>query len=267
MPPPDKHFADTRGAATSCYRGLAGRTALVTGAAGGIGRAIVSAMANAGVRVLATDLDRASLESLVVPIQDRVMVTPFVADLSLEADPKRLIEHALGLYGQLDILVNNAGCIVRHDVAEASIREWELMFSVNLRAAFFLAQHAARSMSSRGWGRIINVTSQAGHTGGAADCPIYAITKGGLITMTRALARSLAPHGVTVNAVAPGIVMTEMISGTLSDAQISSLISQIPVRKPSEPAEIASAILYLASDDAATITGHVLDINGGMVMR
>jgi NAD(P)-dependent dehydrogenase (short-subunit alcohol dehydrogenase family) len=267
MTSPEEHRADTPEAATSSFGGLAGRTALVTGAAGGIGRAIVSAMAKAGVRVLATDLERGPLESLLDSIPDRSVVTTLAADLSLESDPKRLVEHALDLHGQLDILVNNAGCIVRHDVAQASIREWELMFAVNLRAAFFLAQHAARSMSARGWGRIINVTSQAGHTGGAADCPIYAITKGGLITMTRALARSLAPCGVTVNAVAPGIVMTEMISGTLSDAQISSLISQIPVRKPSEPADIASAILYLASDDAATITGHVLDINGGMVMR
>jgi NAD(P)-dependent dehydrogenase (short-subunit alcohol dehydrogenase family) len=267
MTSPDRHPANSRSPATLCYGGLAGRTALVTGAAGGIGRAIVSAMAGAGVRVLATDLGGASLESLMDSVQDRSMVTPLAADLSLEAEPKRLVEYALELHGHLDILVNNAGCIVRHDVAEASIHEWELMFAVNLRAAFFLAQHASRSMSAHGWGRIINVTSQAGHTGGAADCPIYAITKGGLITMTRALARSLAPRGVTVNAVAPGIVMTEMISGTLSDAQISSLIGQIPVRKPSEPAEIASAILYLASTDAATITGHVLDINGGMVMR
>ena len=116
-------------------------------------------------------------------------------------------------------------------------------------------------------GRIINLSSQAGHTGGAADCPISAITKGGLITMTRALARAFAPHGITVNSVAPGIVMTDMITGTLSAEQIKGLVSNIPIGRASNADEIAEAVLFLASKGAASITGHVLDVNGGMLMR
>lgn len=257
--------AETTGAPP--FGGIAGRSALVTGATGGIGRAIVRALAAEGVNVLATDLDQAALEALrdSSGLQGRVSVV--AGDLSRADEPARLVERGLGLYGGLDILVNNAGCIIRRDFREADAREWELMLSVNLRAAFFLAQHASRSMVARGWGRIVNLTSQAGHTGGAADCPVYAITKGGLMTMTRALARSLAPQGVTVNAIAPGIVMTEMISGTLTQEQVAGLVGSIPVRRPSEPSEIADAVVFLASPRAATITGHVLDINGGMVMR
>jgi len=249
------------------FAGIAGRSALVTGAAGGIGRAIVQALVAEGVRVLATDLNEAALEPLRDGPEDRARVSIVAGDLFRLDEPARLVDHAVRLFGSLDILVNNAGCIIRRDFRDADTQEWELMVAVNLRASFFLAQHASRSMVARGWGRIVNLTSQAGHTGGAADCPIYAITKGGLITMTRALARTLAPQGVTVNAIAPGIVMTEMISGTLSPEQVASLVNAIPVRRPSETAEIADAVVFLASQRAATITGHVLDINGGMVMR
>lgn len=249
------------------FAGIAGRSALVTGAAGGIGRAIVAALVAEGVQVLATDLSEAALESLRDSPAGRAQVAILAGDLSRLEEPERLVSHAVALHGGIDILVNNAGCIIRRDFREADTREWELMVSVNLRAAFFLAQRAAASMTARGWGRIVNLTSQAGHTGGAADCPIYAITKGGLMTMTRALARALAPGGVTVNAIAPGIVMTEMISGTLSREQVADLVNAIPVRRPSETREIADAVVFLASQRAATITGHVLDINGGMVMR
>lgn len=254
-------------AGPSAYGRIAGRTALVTGAAGGIGRAIVAALVAEGVNVLATDLDEGALESLRDGPAARGQVAVLAGDLSRLEEPQRLVAHAVELYGGLDILINNAGRIFRRDFREADAREWEEMFSVNLRAAFFLAQHASRSMIERGWGRIVNLSSQSGHTGGVADCPIYAITKGGIMTMTRALARALAPSGVTVNAIAPGVVMTEMISGTLSKEQISSLINAIPVRRASKTTEIADAVVFLASERSATITGHVLDINGGMVMR
>jgi 3-oxoacyl-[acyl-carrier protein] reductase len=252
---------------TPPFAGIAGRTALVTGAAGGIGRAIVSALVAEGANVLATDLNAAALEALQDSPSARAQISTLASDLSRPEEPERLVGQAAALYGGIDILINNAGCIIRRDFREADAREWELMVSVNLRAAFFLAQHAARYMTARGWGRIVNVTSQAGHTGGAADCPIYAITKGGVMTMTRALARALAPSGVTVNAVAPGIVMTEMISGTLTKEQIAGLVNSIPVRRPSDTVEIADAIVFLVSRRSATITGHILDINGGMVMR
>lgn len=243
------------------------RVAIVTGAAGGIGRQIALRLAAAGARVVATDLNLAPLEQLLPQQAFPDAVYPLSADLTNYADYERIVLTAVERFGRLDILVNNAAMLVRRDALTATVDEWDSMVTVNLKAAFFLAQRAAAQMITAQAGRIINVSSQAGHSGGAADCPIYAVTKGGLITMTRALARALGPHGITVNSVAPGIVMTDMISGTLSAEQIKSLISQIPIGRASGADEIAEAVLFLASERASTITGHVLDVNGGMLMR
>lgn len=243
------------------------RVAIVTGAAGGIGRQIALRLAAAGARVVATDLNLAPLEQLLSQQAFPDAVYPLSADLTNYADYERIVLTAVERFGRLDILVNNAAMLVRRDALTATVDEWDSMVTVNLKAAFFLAQRAAAQMITAQAGRIINVSSQAGHSGGAADCPIYAVTKGGLITMTRALARALGPHGITVNSVAPGIVMTDMISGTLSAEQIKSLISQIPIGRASGADEIAEAVLFLASERASTITGHVLDVNGGMLMR
>jgi len=244
-----------------------GRVAIVTGAAGGIGRQIILRLASAGAYVLATDLDVAPVEDLLSQQAQVRSVRLLAADLRQFADYERIVRAAVDTFGHLDILVNNAAFLIRRDALTATVDEWDTMVTVNLKAAFFLAQKAAAHMVTAPAGRIINVSSQAGHTGGAADCPIYAITKGGLITMTRALARAFAPHGITVNSVAPGIVMTDMIIGTLSAEQIKGLVSNIPIGRASNADEIAEAVLFLASKGAASITGHVLDVNGGMLMR
>jgi len=244
-----------------------GRVAIVTGAAGGIGRQIILRLASAGAYVLATDLDVAPVEDLLSQQAQVRSVRLLAADLRQFADYERIVRAAVDTFGHLDILVNNAAFLIRRDALTATVDEWDTMVTVNLKAAFFLAQKAAAHMVTAPAGRIINVSSQAGHTGGAADCPIYAITKGGLITMTRALARAFAPHGITVNSVAPGIVMTDMITGTLSAEQIKGLVSNIPIGRASNADEIAEAVLFLASKGAASITGHVLDVNGGMLMR
>jgi 3-oxoacyl-[acyl-carrier protein] reductase len=244
-----------------------GRVAIVTGAAGGIGRQIILRLASVGTYVLATDLDVAPVEDLLSQQAQVRSVRLLAADLRQFADYERIVRAAVDTFGHLDILVNNAAFLIRRDALTATVDEWDTMVTVNLKAAFFLAQKAAAHMVTAPAGRIINVSSQAGHTGGAADCPIYAITKGGLITMTRALARAFAPHGITVNSVAPGIVMTDMITGTLSAEQIKGLVSNIPIGRASNADEIAEAVLFLASKGAASITGHVLDVNGGMLMR
>jgi len=244
-----------------------GRVAIVTGAAGGIGQQIILRLASAGAYVLATDLDVAPVEDLLSQQAQVRSVRLLAADLRQFADYERIVRAAVDTFGHLDILVNNAAFLIRRDALTATVDEWDTMVTVNLKAAFFLAQKAAAHMVTAPAGRIINVSSQAGHTGGAADCPIYAITKGGLITMTRALARAFAPHGITVNSVAPGIVMTDMITGTLSAEQIKGLVSNIPIGRASNADEIAEAVLFLASKGAASITGHVLDVNGGMLMR
>jgi len=244
-----------------------GRVAIVTGAAGGIGRQIILRLASAGAYVLATDLDVAPVEDLLSQQAQVRSVRLLAADLRQFADYERIVRAAVDTFGHLDILVNNAAFLIRREALTATVDEWDTMVTVNLKAAFFLAQKAAAHMVTAPAGRIINVSSQAGHTGGAADCPIYAITKGGFITMTRALARAFAPHGITVNSVAPGIVMTDMITGTLSAEQIKGLVNNIPIGRASNADEIAEAVLFLASKGAASITGHVLDVNGGMLMR
>ncbi len=246
---------------------LDGKVAIVTGAAGAIGRQIVLKLASAGARILATDLSLAPVEDLLSRQVQAGSVCLLAADLMRQADYERIVQTAVDRFGQLDILVNNAAVLVRRDALAATMDEWDVMVTVNLKAAFFLAQNAAAHMIKAPAGRIINVSSQAGHSGGAADCPIYAITKGGLITMTRALARALARHKITVNSVAPGVVMSEMISGTLSAEKIKDIVSQIPIGRATDADEIAESVLFLASERASSITGHVLDVNGGMLMR
>jgi 3-oxoacyl-[acyl-carrier protein] reductase len=246
---------------------LDGKVAIVTGAAGAIGRQIVLKLASVGARILATDLGLAPVEDLLSREVQAGSVYLLAADLMRQADYDRIVQTAVDRFGQLDILVNNAAVLVRRDALAATMDEWDVMVTVNLKAAFFLAQNAAVQMIKAPAGRIINVSSQAGHSGGAADCPIYAITKGGLITMTRALARALARHKITVNSVAPGVVMSEMISGTLSAEKIKDIVSQIPIGRATDAEEIAESVLFLASERASSITGHVLDVNGGMLMR
>lgn len=246
---------------------LDGRVALITGAAGGIGSEIARSFVRAGARVLANDLDARALEQALGEPAARGTVTLVGADLAAPGVPARLVQSAVDAWGRIDILINNAAVIVRHDIFATDEQLWERTFAVNLKAAFFLGRYAAEHMRRNRWGRIVNLASQAGHSGGAADCPAYAIAKGGMMTMTRSFARALAGEGITVNAVAPGIVMTEMIAGTLPRERIEELVAGIPVGRPSTAAEIAAAVLFLASEDAATITGHVLDVNGGMLMR
>lgn len=246
---------------------LDGRVAIVTGAAGGIGQQIVSTLISAGANILATDLDLAPVEPSLSQQARDGRVCLLAADLRQYTNYERIVCTAVDKFGHLDILVNNAASLIRRDALSATVEDWDLMITVNLKAAFFLAQRAAARMLSAPAGRIINVSSQAGHSGGAVDCPVYAITKGGLITMTRALARAFSSHGITVNSVAPGIVMTDMIVGTLSAEQIKDILSTIPIGRVTNAEEIAEAVLFLASDRAASITGHVLDVNGGMLMR
>mgnify|MGYP006286735117 CR=1 FL=1 len=247
--------------------GLEGRSAIVTGAAGGIGAAIVQRLLSDGASVTAVDLDTGSLSEAFGEAVDQGRLMPFPCDLSVSDRREAIVPAALERFGSVDVLINNAARIVRTDIRETSEAEWDALVAVNLKAAFFLSQRAAQGMHRRGWGRIVNLSSQAGHTGGAVDCPIYALTKGGINTMTRSFARAFAASGVTVNAVAPGIVMTDMIAKTMSTDRVSEITEQIPIGRVTEAAEIAAAVAYLCSDDAASITGHVLDINGGMLMR
>lgn len=252
---------------TSLSPDLSGLTSIVTGAAGGIGMAITTALLAAGVRVAAVDRDTSILNDTYHEAIGRGLLIPLQVDLTEAGSSNRVVEHAIAAFQNIDILVNNAGLILRNDISATDEGQWDRQIGVNLKSSFFLSQQCAAQMKICGWGRIINISSQAGHTGGAVDCPIYAISKGGLNTMTRSFARAYAQYGITVNAIAPGIVMTDMISKTISTEKIVALIDDIPIGRATDAVEIAALVLFLSSRMAGSITGHVVDISGGMVMR
>jgi 3-oxoacyl-[acyl-carrier protein] reductase len=164
-------------------------------------------------------------------------------------------------------LVNVAGIIERLQFDEVDEAAWARTMDVNDKSQFFLCRAASEPMKKAKWGRIINFSSQAAHTGGFYGTSVYAISKGGVVSLTKNFARLLGPDNITVNAIAPGLVDTRMVSGAMTEEAINNVTSAMPIGRMTEPEEIAMSVAFLASDSASTITGHTLDINGGMLMR
>ena len=241
------------------------RVALVTGASQGIGRAIALRLAADGCHVA---LAARNLEKLTV-VAAEITATgatalPFVLDAASENSVKACVKDVVAHFGRLEILVNNAG-ITRDMLALGMKRhDWDDVITTNLTGAFLLSQAAMRPMLKARWGRMINITSVIGQTGQAGQAN-YAASKAGLIGLTKSLARELANRSITVNAVAPGMIATAM-TDILTDEQKKAMSAQIPVGRAGTDKEIAAAVAFLASEDAAYITGHTLDVNGGMHM-
>lgn len=244
-----------------------GRIAIVTGAAGGIGQAIVRAYLKLDYQVIGVDLSEELLRELSSSVGQDKHLHLIAADLSDSSSWKKVVQFCTESAGPPQILVNNAATIIRQRICDSTIEQWDRQVSVNLRAAYFLSKLCAEEMRRIEWGRIINLSSQAASTGGSADCPIYATTKGGIEAMTRAFAREYARSNITANAIAPGVVRTNMIENTLTPAKIASVIEKIPIGRATEADEIAAAAVYLASEQGGSVTGHVLDITGGMTIR
>lgn len=243
------------------------KVCVVTGAAGGIGSAIVKVFLGKGMKVVAVDISIDKLTAFADDEEHHDRLFPFEIDLSNRHSWDSILAYCEDSCGPPGILVNCAGQIIRRRIKESTIDEWEQQVAVNLKASYFLSKVCAESMRKNKWGRIINLSSQAAQSGGAADCPIYAVTKGGIETMTRSFAREYSRAGITVNAIAPGVVMTDMISKTLSPEKIAAIVDQIPIGRVSEVGEIASAVAYLCSEEASSVTGHVLDVTGGMKLK
>jgi len=241
---------------------LTGKTALVTGATGGIGGAIARALHGQGATVAISGTRREVLDQLASELGARVHVLP--CNLADKDDVETLVPRAEEAMQNLDILVNNAGITRDNIFVRLSDEAWDEVIAVNLTAGFRLARSAVRGMMRRRYGRIIGITSVVGVTGNAGQGN-YAAAKAGMIGMTKALAREVASRHVTVNCVAPGFIETAM-TGALSEKQRETLLGAVPAGRLGTAAEIAAAVVFLASAEAAYVTGHTLNVNGGMAM-
>jgi NAD(P)-dependent dehydrogenase (short-subunit alcohol dehydrogenase family) len=236
--------------------GLSGTRVLVTGAAGGIGGAVTDAFVTAGATVAASD---------VRPPSNDTGATWLPADLSSVASCTHLVDDAAARLGGLDIVAHLAGRLIRRpqlgDVSEA---DWDVQHDVNLKASFFLLRAAAELMTRQGGGgRLVAASSQSWWSGGFGGSAAYAASKGGLVSLCRALARSYGPAGITVNCVAPGAIDTPMLTTDLADGALDDIVAATPLGRLGQPDEVAAAVLFLASPRASFITGTTLNVSGG----
>jgi 3-oxoacyl-[acyl-carrier protein] reductase len=241
---------------------LTGKTALVTGASGGIGAEIARALHRQGATVALSGTRRDALDALAAEFSERVHVLP--ADLAVPEAALELIAAAEAAMGSVGILVNNAGLTKDGLALRMSDADWAKVLDVDLAAPFRLSRAALKFMLRRKAGRIINIGSVVGSTGNAGQAN-YAAAKAGLVGLTKALAQEVASRGITVNLVAPGFVATPM-TDVLSDAARTALADKIPLGRLGTPADIAAAVVYLAADEAGWMTGATLHVNGGMAM-
>lgn len=242
---------------------LTGKTALVTGASGGIGGAIAKALHAQGATVVLSGTRAEALEALKAELGSRAFIAPAnLSDIaSVEALPKAA-EEAAG--AGIDILVNNAGITRDNLFMRMKDDEWDQVIAVNLTAAFRLSRAVLRGMMKKRWGRIIQITSVVGATGNPGQGN-YAAAKAGLVGMTKSLAAEVASRNITANAVAPGFIQTAM-TDVLTDQQKETISTRIPAGRMGMPEEIAAAVVYLASPEAAYVTGETIQVNGGMAM-
>jgi 3-oxoacyl-[acyl-carrier protein] reductase len=244
---------------------LQGRIALVTGASQGIGRACALELARAGATVAVAARNEVKLADVVAQIEAfGGSAAPFALNVAEQESIQTCAKAVLQQFGKVEILVNNAG-ITRDGLMMAMKRaDWDDVLGTNLTGAFLLTQALLRPMLKNRWGRIVNISSVVGRTGQGGQVN-YAASKAGLIGLTRSLAREVASRGITVNAVAPGYIETAM-TAVLDDKQRAAMMAAIPLGRAGTDVEIAQSVAFLASEGAGYITGHVLDVNGGMFM-
>jgi len=244
---------------------LEGRAALVTGASQGIGRACAWKLAKCGARVALVARNQQKLEDLAREIaQAGGSARAFVADVENEEQVKATFKTVVADFGKIDILVNNAGITRDQLIMRMKRADWDAVLSTNLTSAYLCTQQAISSMLKQRWGRIINITSIFGQMGQAGQAN-YAASKAGLIGLTMAVAREIGSRNITCNAVAPGFIETAMTS-VLSDEIRQSALAMIPLGRAGTAEEVANCVAFLASEEAGYITGHVLNVNGGMLM-
>jgi NAD(P)-dependent dehydrogenase (short-subunit alcohol dehydrogenase family) len=243
---------------------LAGKVVLITGAAGGIGTAIAQAVTDESATVLLCDINLDGARRLA----DRLTgegrsAAAYALDISRPPEIAAVIEEVVKRHQRIDVLVNNAAICPRIPLEEVTEADFDRIVGINLKGTFFVSQAVSPLMVRQGWGRIVNLSSIGARTGGVAASSVYAATKAGIIAITKSYARTLAPS-VTVNAIAPGVVDTEMMR--IPSEQVAAIVDQIPLGRLADPEEIASVVVFLASEDASYFTGATLDVNGGWFM-
>ena len=245
---------------------LFGRVALVTGAASGIGRATAIALANAGADLALLDIDDAALADTATKVESiGRRALPIRCDVSRASQAQAAIAHAVETLGRLDILVNNAGIVYVGTVAEMTEEDWDRVIAVNLKSVFLCCRAVIPIMRRERIGRIVNVSSIGARSGGIITGANYAASKGGVWSFTKALARELAPDGITVNCVMPGVTDTPMTRGH-DRTSMATIERSVPVGRLGRPEDVAAAILFLVSEEASYVTGATLDVNGGLRM-
>jgi gluconate 5-dehydrogenase len=244
---------------------LTGRVALVTGASRGLGRTFARALADAGADVVVTSRSPASLQ----PVQAEIealgrKAAALELDVRSESSIRSMTAAAIEAFGRIDVLVNNAGCNVRKRAADVSWDDWNTVLDTNLRGTFFVSQSVAAHMVQRARGRIVNIGSVTSVFGYAGLAP-YGASRGGIRQLTMSLADDWGPHGITVNCLAPGWFKTDQNAVLYEDAEwVASLVDRIPLKRPGVPSDLAGALIFLASDASAYVTGQTLLVDGGI---
>ena len=245
---------------------LENRVAIVTGAGRGIGAATARRLAQEGAKVVVSDIDADVGQSVADAIRSAGGTAEFLrCDVSKPAEDEQLVRDVVATFGQLDVLVNNAAIAPRIPIEDMTEEWFDRIVNVNLKSVFFLTRAAAEAMKPKRYGRIICLSSTGGRIGGVINATVYGSTKAGILAMTKSFARHYAPHGILVNAVAPGAVDTRLMSNMGKEA-LQGVTESGPLKRLANPAEIASVIAFLASDQSSWVTGSTVDVNGGTLM-
>jgi NAD(P)-dependent dehydrogenase (short-subunit alcohol dehydrogenase family) len=240
---------------------------LITGAGGGMGRAIALALADAGCRIAVNDRSMELLGGVTNEFRERTdAVVAVAADVTVRSEVASMVETVVTELGSIDVLVNNAGVLCPTRFVDIPEDEWHLVVGVNLTGTFLCSQAVVPQMQRRGWGRVVNLSSTAGKNVSTVGGAHYTAAKAGVLGLTRHLAKEVAAEGITVNAVCPGLIDTEMVHATITPEATQAYANSFPIPRLGAPQEVADLVAFLASDRAAYITGASLDINGGDLM-